>query len=234
VRGCRGIILVENDSDTLAGGLQRALEALASRAAGVSRRRFGRGEMLYCQDDPAGCFFFLSAGRARTFVLSPEGREKTLLIAGAGDLVGDVPFYLGCPHLESAEAFGAEVEAYQIDSSGLGELLDRHPSLARALLANLAARARLLAQELVSQSFEGVRGQLQLALLQLAGKYGRVTSAGVAIDMRLTHEELAKLVGANRATVSACLSQLQREGFCRVIDQRIVLAPWAAGQLLPP
>jgi len=214
--------------------LEPVLEALARRAAGVSRQRYARGEMLYRQDDPAGCFFFLSAGRTRTFVLSPDGREKTLLIAGAGDLVGDVPFYLGRPHLDSAEAFGAEVEAYRIEDAGLEELLDRHPSLARALLANLAARAQLLAEELVSQSFDDVRGQLQLVLLQLAGKHGRVTSAGVAIDMRLTHEELAKLVGANRATVSAGLSQLQREGFCRVIDQRIVLAPWAAGQLLPP
>jgi CRP-like cAMP-binding protein len=225
---------VEIDRDSLADTLEATLEALAQRAAGVSRRRYGRGERLCCQDDPAGCFFFLYAGRVRTFVLSPNGREKTLLIAGAGDLVGDVPFYLGCPHLESAEAFSAEVEAYQIEGTGLEELLDRQPSLARALLANLAARVRLFTEELISQSFEDVRGQLQLVLLQLAGKYGRVTYAGVAIDMRLTHEELAKLVGANRATVSACLSQLQHEGFYRMIDQRIVLAPWAVGQLPPP
>ncbi len=222
------------DKGSLASALESALEALARRETGVARRRYARGELLYRQDEPADCFFYLRRGRARTFVLSPEGREKTLLIIDAGDLLGDVSFYLECPRLESAEAFGAEVYAYQVGGAGLEYLLDHHSALARVLLVNLSARARLIVQELVSQSFQDVRGQVQVTLVHLAGKYGRVTPEGVAIDMRLTHEELAKIVGASRATVSACLSQLQREGFYRVVEQRIVLAPWAAGQILPP
>ncbi len=214
--------------------LEAELDALAAARTGVELQRYKKGELLYCQDELAAHMVYVRHGRVRSYVLSAEGKEKTLLFSGPGDLLGDAAFYLGARLLGYAEAFSAQVEVYRIDREGLDRLLSRSPELAHALLANLSTRTRRVTEELASQAFRDVRGQIQVTLVQLAGQYGIVTPDGVAIDLHLTHEELAKLVGANRARVSVCLSQLQRDGFYRVIGGRIVLAPWAAGQLLPP
>jgi CRP/FNR family cyclic AMP-dependent transcriptional regulator len=214
--------------------LETELAALATAMAGVEYKRFEKAEMLYRQDDLASCMFYIREGRVRIYMLSAEGKEKTTLFAGPGDMLGDVSFYLEERHLAYAEAFSPVVEVYQIDHEALGPLLSTSSDLANALLVNLSVRTRRVAEELASQTFLDMRGQIQVTLVQLAGQYGIVTPDGVAIDMHLTHEELAKLVGGNRARVSMCLSQLQRDGFYRVIRGRIVLAPWAAGQLLPP
>jgi CRP/FNR family cyclic AMP-dependent transcriptional regulator len=225
---------VTTEPDWSHAALEAELDALAAARGGVELTRFEKGELLYRQDEPASHMFYLRKGRVRSYVLSPDGKEKTLLFSGPGDLLGDASFYLETRRMGYAEAFSIQVEAYQIDRQGLDRLLNCSPELARALLASLAMRAQRVAEELTSQTFLDMRGQIQVVLVQLAGQYGIVTPEGVAIDMHLTHEELAKLVGANRARVSVCLSQLQRDGFYRVVHGRIVLAPWAAGQLLPP
>lgn len=221
-------------TNSLADRLDATLAHLSRASDCVVLRHYARGDVLYRQDEPASHMFYIVKGMVRTYILSPDGRERTFLIVRSGDLLGDAPFYLESKHLANAAAFGGEVGAYRIAREGFDCLLRADSELVRMLLANLAQRAYLLAQGVASQSFQDVRGRVQVALVQLAGQHGIVTREGIVIDMRITHEELARLVSANRATVSACLSRLQRDGFFRVIDQRIVLAPWAAGQLLPP
>ena len=61
-------------------------------------------------------------------------------------------------------------------------------------------------------------------LLQLARVYGKVGSNGVSLDLPLTHELLADMVGSTRETVTRTLSQLGREGLVRHERGRFQLA----------
>jgi len=214
--------------------LQAALDEIPRSPDYVLLKRFDLGDCLYRQGEVATHLFYIVKGRVRTYVLSPDGKEKTFFIVGAGDVLNDADFYLQRPHTTTAEAFERQVEVYQIGRAGFDLIVQQHPELNQFLLTNLAAKTNWLAEEIMRQSFHDVRGRVQLTLIQLAQQHGVLTAHGLAIDLRITHETIARLVGANRVTVSACLSDLQRDGFYQVIDQRIVLAPWAIGQMLPP
>jgi CRP-like cAMP-binding protein len=61
-------------------------------------------------------------------------------------------------------------------------------------------------------------------LLQLARVYGKVGSNGVSLDLPLTHELLADMVGSTRETVTRTLSQFDREGLVRRERGRFQLA----------
>ncbi|HSP74458.1 MAG TPA: helix-turn-helix domain-containing protein, partial [Gaiellaceae bacterium] len=50
-------------------------------------------------------------------------------------------------------------------------------------------------------------------LLQLARDHGRVAARGIRLDLPLTHELLADMIGSSRETVTMALAELQREGF---------------------
>lgn len=214
--------------------LQAVLAELPRSPDYVLLKHFDLGECVYRQGEAATHLFYILKGRVRTYVLSPDGKEKTFFIVGAGDVLNDADFYVQRPHATNAEAFERRVEVYQIGRAGFELIVQQHPELNQFLLSNLAAKANWLAEEIMRQSFHDVRGRVQLTLIQLAQQHGMLTAHGLAIDLRITHETIARLVGANRVTVSACLSDLQRDGFYQVIDQRIVLAPWAIGQTLPP
>jgi CRP-like cAMP-binding protein len=91
------------------------------------------------------------------------------------------------------------------------ELLLDLPGVARALLESL-----LDALEKRQQSLASLRGnhaeRLQETLHRLALDYGKVCAEGVEIDLPLTHELLAQMVGSARETVTSTLGRFQREG----------------------
>jgi CRP/FNR family transcriptional regulator len=60
--------------------------------------------------------------------------------------------------------------------------------------------------------FKGVRERLARALLHLSEQYGEQEAEGVRLRFRITHEELAQLIGATRETTSLALGELEREG----------------------
>ena len=214
--------------------LAAALAQLAARASGVTQRHFDAGCILYRQEETARCFFYVISGYVRLFLLSSDGRERTLRILSRGDLVGDAAFYLRTHNATFAEAFEGPAEAYQITRAGYQALLSQDPALYEELLAALARTTQTLTQTIERQTFQDLRERVQMVLIGAAGRYGRASPEGIVIDMHLTHETIASLAGATRARVSVCLSTLQREGFYRVIDQHIVLSLWAAGLVLPP
>jgi CRP/FNR family cyclic AMP-dependent transcriptional regulator len=214
--------------------LPALLAELARTPEYVVLRHYAQGDLLYRQGEVNPYLFYDVKGRVRIYVLSPDGHERSLFILGAGDLLNDVAFYLRSEQPASAEAFESCVEAYEISQVGFERALAAAPCFAHFFLTGLARKTLLLTQELISSSFQDVQGRVQLTLIRLANHHGIVTPQGIAIGMRVTHEEIAKLVGANRGTVSTCMSELQRQGFYRVVDQRIVLASWAMGQVLPP
>jgi CRP/FNR family transcriptional regulator len=218
----------------LQDSLEATLDDMARVPALAALRRYGQGELLYRQGSAATHVFWVKTGRVRVHVLAADGRDRTLLIAGPGSALNDADFYLQRAASASAEALDAVAEAYKVSRAGFTQLLASQPALAECFLESLARETLRLTEEVVSLSFEDVRGRVQLALIRLANDHGVVTPQGVAIDLRVTHEDMSRLVGANRATVSACLSDLHRGGFYEVVRQRIVLAPWAAGQILPP
>jgi hypothetical protein len=60
-------------------------------------------------------------------------------------------------------------------------------------------------------------------LLDLADQYGKPNSAGVVIDIRLSHQDLAGIIGSTRESVTIMLGELQREGLIRIARRTIVL-----------
>jgi CRP/FNR family transcriptional regulator len=67
------------------------------------------------------------------------------------------------------------------------------------------------------------RARLAGLLLDLADRFGVRDSEGVIVDLRLTHRELAALIGATRETVSVAIVELRDAGLVRTDARRAVL-----------
>ncbi len=215
-------------------GLAAALTQFAETTQGIVRRSYDAGDFLFRQDDPAATLTCIISGHVRVFLLSADGRDRTIRLLGPNDLVGDSAFYLQTAQDGFAEAFEGPVETLQISRVAYRTLLRERPDLCESLLSAQARSTRALTQAIERQTFQDLRERVQMVLIGAAGRYGTAGPDGVIIGMHLTHETIASMVGATRTRVSLCLSALQREGFYRVVDQRIVLSPWAAGMVLPP
>jgi CRP-like cAMP-binding protein len=74
--------------------------------------------------------------------------------------------------------------------------------------------------------------RLHMLLWHLAGRWGRVTTDGIVIGLRLTHTLLADLVAARRPTVTVALAELERSELVRRVDGGLLLLGEPPGELL--
>jgi CRP/FNR family transcriptional regulator len=101
-------------------------------------------------------------------------------------------------------------------------LIRRQPELLLAVMKVLAERLRVAEEEIADLVFQDVRGRLASLLLRLAEAYGRKTGGMLRLTLRLTHQDIASMIGATRETVTSALSRFRDAGLIAT-DQRHIM-----------
>jgi CRP/FNR family transcriptional regulator, cyclic AMP receptor protein len=186
------------------------LDALVAQATPFD---YPPGSYLMRQGEPANFVLVLTAGEVA--IVSPvrDGAEQVHSIVRAGQLIGELALLTDGRRTASARAT-SPTTAWAIDRDHFWAFLDATPGASSALLRQLAALLadrEALIDDLLSLD---VKGRLAKALLGLAERYGEPSPAGgTRITLRLTHRELAGMVGASRENVSRALGSFRRRGF---------------------
>jgi len=98
------------------------------------------------------------------------------------------------------------------------------PEISAALMDRVMRRQRFMAMHMAVSQMPRLQMRLRVLFWYLADRWGRVTADGVVVDIPLTHELIAGLVGARRPGVTSALGELQRSGdFGRRDDGRWIL-----------
>lgn len=86
------------------------------------------------------------------------------------------------------------------------------PELGLELFARGTRRAHQLAVALAIAHHQRVDDRVLLTLWHMAERWGRVGRDGILVDLPLSHQRLADLVGAHRPSVTSALGELARAG----------------------
>lgn len=179
-----------------------------------SLRDYRRGEVIYLLGDPSDSVYIVKQGRVKLFLSSQTGRKLTLSLLGPGE-----PFGEEALAGEQTRRLTAEVlEDSVICAIEKGKLLDlvlEKPQLALKMMELLGQRLLQIQDKLEDMLFKDTEVRLARILLELTDEYGKRKGEGIEIDFRLTHQELADLVGAARERVTAVLNRFEREGILR-------------------
>jgi CRP-like cAMP-binding protein len=183
-------------------------------------RHVQRGETILAQGSPSAAMFVVRGGLLRESAVSPDGRWLVHGLLGRGEVFGSLT-----PNGASQTAVRAArpSRVTTISATRFDALLMRRPELAWSLLSrieNRIARAERLAQELV---WCDVGARVQRRLRELADQHGRSVPGGVRIEILLTQEDLAAMVGAARETVNRVIVGLIAAGMVRVERRRYIL-----------
>jgi len=183
-------------------------EALATAA---KRRRFRRGEVIFHKDDPGESLFIIDEGSVRIYLPSPQGADLTLAVLGPGDFFGDLALLDGRPRSASAAAF-PETETVALNRADFTSVIRSRPEAAMAVLAAVAERLRETNEMAGDLAFLDVGGRLAKKLLELAAARGVQRPEGILLELSLTQEELANMVGVTRESVNRQLALFRRLG----------------------
>lgn len=192
---------------------------LTSRFSGILEQRgvllhFKRGDLIYGLDDPNDMVYWIKKGRVKLSYLDETGRKLTLDIFGEGQLFGELSLTQVSRRELLAEALeGTEVVA--ADRGRLMERADRDPRLLFEILSLIGLRSRSVQHKLEDVAFKDLPTRLARVLLHLAKTHGHATEQGLQIDCRLTHQDLADLIGATRTNVTMMLSVFYSKGLLK-------------------
>ncbi len=191
-------------------------------AASVTRRRYRRGDIIFQKEDPARSMFIIEKGSVRIYVPSAQGVDLTLAVMGQGDFFGDLSLLDGGARSAGAAAL-AETIALVLERSDFLALLLSRPQAATAVLARVAQRLRDTNETAADLAFLDVGGRLAKKLLDLGEVSGVQRPDGILIDLTLTQEDLANMIGVTRESVNRNLSLFRRLKLVKSEGRRLVL-----------
>ena len=171
--------------------------------------------------DLSGAIGIVSVGRLAVVVDAEAGRSRTIALLQEGDALalseGGWP---GAPGARVRAAIDAEV---LVLARPLDEMLCADATLGTWLLRALAAAVadRELSAAIALEP--RLERRLILKLRQLADRWGKVTPEGVRLDLRVTHQELADMIGGARESVTVALGRLQEQGEVIVRRRTVIL-----------
>ncbi len=91
----------------------------------------------------------------------------------------------------------------------------RFPPLMHGIVTRAVERAHALALNVAIHCLQHVELRLLVLFWHLADRYGRVTSEGTVVPLKLTHRDLAELIGSQRPSVTTRLAELSEQGKVR-------------------
>lgn len=188
------------------------------------RKSIPRGQVIFHLDDEANGFFILESGRVKLYKLSPEGRVVTLDILGPGDIFGAVEWLAGIKRKTVAQAVN-DVTLFVCSRLAPEDLFAAVPPVGFDIARGLARRTLRAECQIEDLAFHEVPERLAHLLLDLATRHGIPANGGrqVKIDFRLTHQDIADLIGARRETVSVALGRMKRAGWVNAQGHHLVI-----------
>jgi len=198
-------------------------EGLQALLPGVTIGSYRPRQVIYLPGDRAQGVHFLASGRIKISKVTRDGKELTLAYRSEGDFFGEPCLLEGGPREEMAEAMDASVTV-EIARERLDELLRSDGGAAYKFSRALIARRKDLETRVEQLIFKDVGAKLAELLLNLGHEHGISDQRGTVVGLKITHQEMANLIGSTRETVSLTLSQFKRKGLIQTEGRKVILS----------
>lgn len=177
----------------------------------TSRRRYPRNTVIVAEGDSNQSLYVIVSGKVKVTLTDADGREIILRFQGPGEYFGELALLDDAPR--SATVIGIEpTELLVLPKAGFERCLIEHPSTAISTIRALTKRVRTLTEEVRALALLDVYGRLSRVLTQLAEDQ----NGTLVVTQRLTHQEIASMVGASREMVTRILKELTVGGYVTV------------------
>lgn len=191
----------------------------------MQRRKYGRGEVVFHEQDPGDTLHLIAKGHVSVRRFTPLGDVATLVILGPGDYFGELVMVAPGQGRNATIVAMEATETRVLHRAQLEELRRLRPAIDRFLLDALAREVRRLSTLLTEAHYVPVDKRVLRRLLEVASTYGGAADGTV---VPLTQEDLAGLAGTSRPSANKVLRAAEQAGLVRVGRGQIELIDAAA------
>lgn len=176
-------------------------------------RKYPKNSILLMEGDENSQLFVIQSGQVCVYTDDSEGRQLVLNYMGPGEYFGELSLIDNKPRSASVSAT-EDSSVLCISSDNFRSFMRDHPQLYEPLLVELVQRIRELTGNVKDMALLDVYGRVAHTLERLCG-------ANAEKPPKLTHQDIANMVGASREMVSRVMKELVVGGYIEVQQKHI-------------
>lgn len=220
--------LVDDDANKVWYLRQNRLFAEAS-AEGVARYEHvftmcekPRGTLVFDGGDAERTVYLVKRGSVRIVRQTADGKDVTVAVLGPGDMFGEETLFDRVARTTHAVVV-EDALLCTARAEDLFALLSNDPSLALNVARVLSERLDDARSTMEDLAYARVGDRIEHLYRKLALEHGVACAGGTRVELRLTHADIASLVGSTRETVSVEIAKLVEAGTLRLDGKAIVV-----------
>ncbi len=183
---------------------------------------YKKKQTIYYEGHPALGVYCVYSGRIKVYKIGANGKPHILFIANRGDFLGIESVLAGEDFSSSGEMLEDGLVAF-IYQQKFFEMIRDNIQLSLDLTDNLAKRVRISEEERVNLAEGTVRERMARALVLLGRTYGTSTKQGTLINLTLSREDLANMIGTAIGTVLRLLKEFKEEQVIELEKKHIIV-----------
>ncbi|QJD81764.1 Crp/Fnr family transcriptional regulator [Cohnella herbarum] len=185
-------------------------------------KNYRKGELIFLEGDQGNDIFFIGSGSVSIYSFD-KSKKVILAVLREGEYFGEMALMKpGLVRSATAECL-MPTRLYGLRRTDFQLLIENDRNIAFHLLDYTMDRLRRANQQIHDLTFLNVRSRIVKKLLTLAQDYSSDELNEFVIPVKITHQQLAEMVGAARETVTKVLQELQDEGLIAIQGKRVHL-----------
>lgn len=190
--------------------------------ANKTEQVYKKGEIIFRESAYPSGIFYISEGKVKKYKLGNDGKEHIIYVANTGELIGYHAILSEGRYPDAAAAIEESRIAF-IPKEDFLAALDHSEVLSKRLLKTLSHEFAVLANSLSLFAQKSVRERLALQLIVLREKYKVDFLAGNPVEINMSRNDLASLVGTGRENIVRLLTEFKETKILETKGRKIII-----------
>jgi len=190
--------------------------------AHVNEQVYSKDEIIFREGAYPSGIYYIKNGKAKKYKVNQEGREQIIYVANTGELIGYHAILAETFYPDSAAALEESVIAF-IPRESFLNALQQSSVLNNRLLKTLSHEFAVLANSLSVVAQKSVRERLALQLILMREKYKVNFQPDMPVEINMSRNDLASLVGTARENVVRILSEFKESQILDTKGRKIIV-----------
>lgn len=190
--------------------------------ANKTEQLYSKGEIIFREAGYPSGIFYIIEGKVKKYKVDKEGREQIIYVANQGEILGYHAILSEDRYPDSAAALEKSRIAF-IPKEDFLNTLQQSAVLSKRLLKTLSHEFAVLANSISAFAQKSVRERLALQLIILREKYKVNFQPGMPVEINISRNDLANIVGTVRESAVRILTEFKEAGIVQTKGRKIIV-----------
>ncbi len=188
----------------------------------IIEKEYRKGEIIFFEGEQGEGLFIIKSGKVKFVKMTEDGKEQILHILKKGDIFAEVVLFDDVGYPATAVAM-EKTKVGLVKSIEMEKLILKESGIGIKIMKEINKRLRRAQEKIRNFGLKNTSSRLAHILIYLVEEYGKNREDKIQIQLNLTQEDLANMIGASRETVSRILNEFERAELISTSRKKLVI-----------